>query len=296
MREVVCLDPSRSPRRAVCLAILLAAAVVASLPGDAVAQQAPVVWAGADGSPVEFADASALSEFLVKADIIENEGTEVGTTGPRKLTLARDGIQLHAAFRNVDETHSRLRLPDGSYFQRLRDYSGFEVAAYRLSLLLGLDNVPPAEHRTVNREDGTVQVWVEGTMMEKDRLENELRSPQAMEWSRQLQEMLAFDQLIGNVDRNAGNMLIDENWKVWLIDHTRAFQQGDKLTNPERIRMVRRGFWDALQALDRETIEATISHDVDGKGISELMKRHEALVHHIQSLIDQRGEGAVIWE
>jgi hypothetical protein len=159
-----------------------------------------------------------------------------------------------------------------------------------------MDTVPPAEHRTVNREDGTVQIWVEGAMMEQERLDEGLRSPKALEWARQLQEMLAFDQLIGNVDRNSGNMLIDADWKVWLIDHTRAFQQGDELTNPQRIRMVRRSFWDALQALDRDTIAEAISHDVDGKGINELMKRHEALVDHFQALIDQRGEGAIVWE
>ena len=46
------------------------------------------------------------------------------------------------AFRYVDATHSRVRLADGSYFQKLRDYCGFEVAAYQISLMLAMDNIP----------------------------------------------------------------------------------------------------------------------------------------------------------
>ena len=33
-----------------------------------------------------------------------------------------------------------------------------------------------------------------------------------------------FDQLITNVDRNLGNLLIDKNWTVWMIDHSSAFR------------------------------------------------------------------------
>jgi len=33
-----------------------------------------------------------------------------------------------------------------------------------------------------------------------------------------------FDQLIYNTDRNLGNLLIDKSWRLWMIDHTRAFK------------------------------------------------------------------------
>ena len=116
-----------------------------------------------------------------------------------------------------------------------------------------------------------------------------------MAWSRQIQEMLVFDELVGNVDRNPGNMLIDSDWQIWLIDHTRAFQQGDELRNPARIRMVRRAFWDALQALDRSAVETAVQGEVDAGALDNLFKRRDLLVSHLQGLIDERGEGAVIW-
>ena len=41
--------------------------------------------------------------------------------------------------------------------------------------------------------------------------------------SLQLQVVRVFDELIQNRDRNQGNILWTSDWKMWLIDHTRAF-------------------------------------------------------------------------
>ena len=41
-----------------------------------------------------------------------------------------------------------------------------------------------------------------------------------------------FDQLIYNVDRNLGNLVIDKNWTIWMIDHSRAFRLFDKVKTP----------------------------------------------------------------
>jgi len=292
----------RRPRRwhQTAYVLLLAVAFIATgvgldAPVAAAQEQAPQ-WVDANGKVLPFQEDAAIAEFLLNAEIVGNEKIEVGITAPRRLTLEGSGVRVNAAFRYVDETHSRVRLPDGTYFQKLRDYCGYEVAAYQISLMLAMDNVPPAIHRRIGRDDGTVQIWVEGTMMEQERIDKELRAPNGLEWGRQIQEMLVLDELVGNVDRNSGNMLIDADWKVWLIDHTRAFQQGDELRNAGRIRMVRRAFWEALKSLDEDTVKAAVSKELDGNNITDLFKRRDLLVEHIQGLIDQRGEGAVIWE
>lgn len=283
----------RSSGLLVAIAVIVAVSAGASA---ASAQETAPRWMDVDGKVLPFQEDAAIAEFLRSADIVGNEKIEIGITAPRQLTLEGNGVRVRAAFRHVDETHSRVRLADGSYFQKLRDFCGFEVAAYQISLMLAMDNVPPTVHRRIGRDDGTVQIWVEGTMMEKDRIDKGLRSPNGLAWGRQVQEMLALDELLGNVDRNPGNMLIDANWKVWLIDHTRAFQQGDKLKNAGRIRMVRRAFWEALKSLDKDTVKAAVSKELDGNNINDMFKRRDLLVAHLQGLIDQRGEGAVVWE
>lgn len=278
------------------LAVFMVASPIGTEAGVVAAQEQTPRWVDVNGKVLPFQEGDAISEFLRSADVVGNEKIEIGITAPRQLTLEGDGVRVSAAFRYVDETHSRVRLADGSYFQKLRDYCGFEVAAYQISLMLDMDNIPPAVHRRIGRDTGTVQIWVEDTMMETERIDKGLRAPNGLAWGRQVQEMLALDELLGNVDRNPGNMLIDANWKVWLIDHTRAFQQGDKLRNAGRIRMVRRAFWEGLKNLDEDTVKAALSMELDGKNIKDMFKRRDLLVAHLQGLIDQRGEGAVVWE
>ena len=48
-----------------------------------------------------------------------------------------------------------------------RDNYIYEPAAYQLSLLLGLDNVPPATLRKIDNKNGSVQIWVENAMTER---------------------------------------------------------------------------------------------------------------------------------
>jgi hypothetical protein len=284
------------PFRPYRLCLALAASSLLALAPLAAAQVQTKPWVDIDGNPLPFQDDAAIEDFLAGAEIVDDEKVPVGTTGPRHLTLERNGVRVAAVFRDVDETHSRVRLSDGSYFQALRDYAGFEVAAYRISRMLAMNNVPAAVHRTWKRSDGTLQIWVEGAMMEGDRVEDGLRSPDGLGWGRQVQEMLAFDELVGNVDRNPGNLLIDEEWRVWLIDHTRAFQQAAELRNAARIRMVRREFWEAIKSLDKAAVGAAVRPHVDSDGLDNMFARRDLLVAHLQGLIDQRGEGAVVWE
>ena len=44
-----------------------------------------------------------------------------------------------------------------------------------------------------------------------------------------------FDQLIFNTDRNLGNLLIDKSWRLWMIDHTRAFKTFTEPKSPKNL-------------------------------------------------------------
>lgn len=301
-RVSVAATPSRrrfATARFLAMALLAVPGLLMSAAGAAstsTGQDSVIVWVDVEGKPLPFQQDAELAEFLRSAKIVGNTKIEIGITEPRKLVLEQNGIRVHAAFRNVDETHSRVRMGDGSFYQKLRDYCGFEIAAYELSKMLGMDNVPPAVGRRLGRTDGSLQIWVEGTMMESERVEKGLRSPNFVGWRRQVQEMLLFDELIGNIDRNPGNLLIDKNWKIWLIDHTRAFQQGKELKKAAKITWVRQGFWDRLQALDRDTVISAIDNFVAARGIDDMFKRRDSLVEHIQGLIEERGAEAVLYQ
>ena len=122
-----------------------------------------------------------------------------------------------------------------------------------------------------------------------------LKAPRKLPWAYQWQTLHLFDNLIANDDRNPGNILIDPDWKLWMIDHTRAFGKTTRLPNPQRIRWCRRDVWERLQELDREVLEKKCKNVLGSDQIGALMTRRDLLVEHIQKLIDEKGAGNVLF-
>ncbi len=255
----------------------------------------PVTWQSPDGAPLPFQDDAEILEFLRTARIVSQELVEVGINGISKVLLEKDGVQLHAAFRNISISQKQIKMSNGELRFDFRDDCRFEVAAYRLSRLLGLDSVPPVVERKIGRDTGTLQLWMENTMMEKERRSRKIQAPEKMLWTQRWQTLRLFDNLIDNSDRNPGNTLIDSDWKLWMIDHTRAFGRTKKLRSAPLIRQCRRDLWEKLQGLDREVLEKECKNVLRGIQIKALMKRRDLLVEHIQKLIDEKGEDRVLF-
>lgn len=178
--------------------------------------------------PLGMSDAQ-LEEFLLDAPITKDEELDLGVTKPRRLTLERGGQRLRAVFKTFDSDPD-IR-PNGRWERRYdkADRYQYEIAAYKLDRILGLQQVPVAVERQVGRQRGLVQYWVEGAHNETDRIQQKLQYDSDCSFSRQHQLINAFDVLIHNLDRNTGNILYDANWQVWMIDHTRAFSTEEGL-------------------------------------------------------------------
>ena len=253
------------------------------------------VWPGADGEPLPFQADSEILDFLRSAEIVSTERLPEGVTAPRQALLELDGLQVHATLKDIDETYERQRMSDGTFAMELRDYYVFEQVAYQLALFLGLENVPPTVLRRYQRNESSLQLWVYGAMTENDRMERGMQPPHRLPWIRQVQTMYVFDDLIGNVDRNRGDILIDANWDLWMIDHSRAFQTGPELRFIDKVIYCRRGLWEGLRALDEATIKEHTGNQLTRYQISSLLGRRDAIVARLQELIDTKGEGAVLY-
>ena len=251
---------------------------------------------GLDGDYLPFDTDDAILDFLSTAEIVSRERIPVGVTRPDEVVLEKDGIRARAAYKDIDERYQRARMNDGSFFMNLRDYFMFERAAYELAQMLGLDNVPPTVIRRFGRDRASLQLWIENSMTELDRANEGLRPPSALQWTRQVQTMYLFDDLVGNVDRNAGDIVIDrDSWKLWMIDHSRAFQIDSKLRNAPKLLFCRRDVWEKLQALDKEEVAGQLGEYLTASELNSMFERRDALVEHIQALIDDRTEGAVLY-
>ncbi len=91
--------------------------------------------------------------------------------------------------------------------------------------------------------------------MEVERVQKKIQPPDADSWGREVQVMHVFDQLIFNTDSNATNMLIDKQWHIWLIDHSRAFRMQKTLQDPKMLSRCDRNLLTKMKTLDQATLE-----------------------------------------
>jgi hypothetical protein len=279
------------------LAGLLTAALVgaeARAAGPADLASTPHVWLDARGQPLPMQSPAELEELLRTARVVESEKTEHGRFGVRRLLLEKDGLEVHAAGRMMAEEDRKRRLLEREVWF-FRDHYIHEPAAYALSELLGLGMVPPAVERSVNGKPASVQLWVEDCLVEIEREKQGVQPPDSRTYLLQLYQMYVFDNLINNIDRNLGNILFDPDWRVWLIDHSRAFIRDHKLPSPERVRRIERHLWERLRTVSDEELEAAIEPYLAEPERAALLERRRLLVELIEEKIAQVGEDGVLF-
>ena len=227
------------------------------------------VW---EGRNVEF------EEFLRTAEFRKFEDVPVGVTRPQRGFFDPGGIVASAAWK---------LLPPGRPHGYWESYKS-EIAAYELDKLLGLGMVPPTVEKRVRGERGAAILWLEGVQSWKA-VES---APKPPKWNREAVRMKMFDNLIGNIDRNAGNLLVDAAWNLFLIDHSRAFVTETRL----RAEMVRidKGIWDKMLALDEPALTAALGKWLDRGAIRAILKRRDEMKKVVDKLL-QNGTEALVY-
>ena len=236
--------------------------------------------------------------MLRTARIVHREKIGVGVAGAEKCLLEIDGLQFHAVFRSIDVMlRQGTRTGAAKPTMKYRDAAIFEAAAYEISDLLGLGRVPPVVERVVESQRGTLQIWMEDTQPEIDLAQRkELNPPDWVRWNQQKAIMFVFDNLIANSDRNKGNLLIDRNWRIWFIDHTRAFKRSSRLLYRDQVTSCERQLWKALRETDKKEFCMRLKPYLDRPEISYIQTRRRKLIRHIEGLIAKHGEEAVIFD
>ena len=246
---------------------------------------------GADGNPLPFENDEEVMEFLRKAKVTKRSDIGTGINRFKKCMLEKDGVRANAIFRDVDVTERNSRVGDRQYFI-FRDSYLFECAAYHLCRLLGINNIPPVVLRSFGRTKGSLQLWIEDVRDEDD---EDFAPPSPLAWARQFQEMRLFDNLIFNVDRSAGNILVTQDYTLIMIDQTRGFQQFNTLLTPDSLKNVRRETWEKLNSVSEEEFRGTVRKYLTSSELSSLVARWKLLIQHFEELIAHRGEELVVY-
>ena len=225
-----------------------------------------------------------IEKFLKDADVIKTKGTKKGVTGSLQATLS-DGKMTHDAhIQQVDESKREFQTAKGTEFN-FRDSWTFNVAGYKLDRLIGLNMVPVSVSRRWRSKPAAFTWWVDDVLMDEgDRLKNKVPPPDVIAWNQQTQLVHMFDQLIYNVDRNMGNLIITKDWRLWAIDHTRAFRTHDTPKSPAIISKCDRRVFEALKRLDKDTLKREMGNFIDEWQIRSLLARRDVIVARIESL------------
>jgi hypothetical protein len=218
----------------------------------------------------------------------------MGITNSQRATLD-DGTLTHDAhIQTVDIQKASSQTATGTEFN-FRDSYRFNVAAYQLDKLLDLNMVPVSVERKVGGEMAAVTWWVDDVRMtELDRKKQKLEPPDLNPWNRQMYVCRVFDQLIYNTDRNLGNLLITKDWKIWMIDHTRAFRLMKDLRSPENLARCDRKLLAHLRALNKDVLTKGLSSHLNNLQIDGLLSRRDKIVSFFDEQIAQKNELAVL--
>jgi hypothetical protein len=90
-----------------------------------------------------------IKQFLLAAKVVSSRHTSKGITSPWRLTLS-DGTLTHdARFQTIDEHKTEMKSSSGRTELNFVDSYKYDIAAYALAELLGLDDMLPV---TVERK------------------------------------------------------------------------------------------------------------------------------------------------
>jgi hypothetical protein len=277
--------------RALVLVILaVTCGLSAGLPSPARAQSPPPAASALRLSP------EAIETFLLKARIGSTRSAGGGVTDSLRATLTDGALTHDAQIQSVDVSKARFEAGKASEVN-FRDSFKYNIAAYRLSRLLGMDNVPVSVERRVDGKPAAVTWWLDDVAMdERERTAKRTMGPQPLRTSMQLQMMQVFDELIQNKDRNPGNVVWTSDWKLWLIDHTRAFRTGKELANPDELARCDRVFLQRLRQLTAKALNDAMRGALSAYEREALLARRDLLVKHYDERIARVGEASVLFE
>lgn len=239
-------------------------------------------------------------EFLKASEIIDSRhmSSREAVTNPWQLTLRKDDITNHALWKDAKGLMSGF--VEGWQW---------EIAAYRLDKLLGANIIPPTVEKRLRGDRGSCQLWVETWMDAKTKQKKGIRVPKDKldKYNKMMYLMWAFDNLIANEDRHQGNIIIDKDWRLIAIDHSRSFRTSKKFVKqlincekskggPRIVKFLPRSFVEKLKTLNFEIIREAVGEYITDKEIDAVLIRRDMIIQEIEKRVKRYGARRILYE
>jgi len=274
--------------------VFLLAALLVS-PPHATAQAAAAAPASAPTLSV-----AEIKTFLKNAKVVHTGNTNKGVTAPKRLTLSDGKISHDAIFQAIDDHQHLANLAGGGRPGTVElnfvDSYKYNIAAYELAALLGLDNMMPVYvERKWDGHTGSLSWFVATQMDESERLKKKIEPPNAADWNNQMYRMRVFSSLVRDTDRNLTNVLITPDWKIMMIDFSRGFRLQPELLHLKDLNRIDRRLLASLRALSKDAVKQATTGFLTSTEIDAMMQRRDLLVAHFTQLITDLGEDKVLY-
>lgn len=237
-----------------------------------------------------------IKQFLLTAKVVKSTHTSKGITDPWRLTLTDGTVTHDASFQSIDEHKVTMQLARGGTELNFVDSYKYNLAAYQLAELLGIDDLLPVYvERKWQGNPGSLSWWLPVKMDEVERHKQKITVPDADAWNNQMYKIRVLDELVYDNDPNLTNVLIGEDWKIWRVDFTRAFRLHKDLKDPKDLVRCDRQLFEKLKTLDGNELAAKTKGYLTKEEVKAVMARRDKIVAQFQQMISEKGENEVLY-
>jgi hypothetical protein len=237
-----------------------------------------------------------IKHFLATAEVVKSHQSKKGSTNTSRLTLSDGTITHDASFQPIDEHKREMKLASGAVEMNFVDSYKYNIAAYALAELIGMDDMLPVYvERKWEGKKGSLSWWLPVKMDEADRYKQKIQVPNPDAWNNQMYKIRVFDQLVSDADPNLTNVLIGENWQIWRVDFSRAFRLNKEPKDNKELVRCDRQLFQKLKALDGNAVAEKTKGYLTKDEVEAVMMRRDKIVAYVQKLIAEKGEKEVLY-
>jgi hypothetical protein len=237
-----------------------------------------------------------IKQFLQTADIIKSRPSPRGITHPLRLTLSNGAITHDASFQAIDEHKPKMDLGNGKIETDFVDSYKYNIAAYQIAELVGLDYMLPVYvERKWEGKTGSLSWWLPVKMDDAERFEKKIEPPDADKWNKQMFRIRVFDELVYDTDPNLTNVLIGPDWTVYRVDFGRAFRKSKDLRGEKNLVKCDRQLFEKLKTLKAAEVAEKTKRYLTKDEVNGVMARRDKIVAKFNSLIAQKGEKEILY-
>jgi hypothetical protein len=237
-----------------------------------------------------------IKQFLLNAKVVNSKHTGKGITDPWRLTLSDGTITHDGGFQAIDEHKPRMQFSNGSVELNFVDSYKYNVAAYILAEMVGMDDmVPVYVERKWKGQAGSLSWWLPVKMDEADRLKQKISAPDTDAWNKQMYRIRVFDELVYDSDPNLTNVLISEDWKIFRVDFSRAFRLFKDVKDTKNLVRCDRQLLEKMKALNESELKQKTKGFLTDPEVQSVIARRDKIVAYFQKLAAEKGEKEVIY-